>query len=271
MKRLEVWRLPSILAALAFAFHVTTTLAAAAFRCTAPDGSTVYADTPCGADSQPQALRTAPAPTRAGPPSSVFNGGIRPPPPSEHEREAQALQCTTDKFNAYIRTLPRPLPDWSVRRVKLNEIQNECRRSVNLSEVVLQPMPAEKPVFTGPAGDAIASRFEQLVRSGSTDQVREYLSSPTADINDRAGSVDDKALLDYAAEFNQKVIAQWLIDHGAIVDATQKHGRNSGLTPLHRAAMSDSAEVAEVLLEHGAQINYHGPLGATPLILAASG
>jgi ankyrin repeat protein len=264
------WKLPGILALLACAPQSTITFAAAAYRCTAADGSTVYADTPCGADSQPQVLRASPAPARVGPPSTVFNGGIKPPPPSEHERQIQALQCATDKFNAYIRTLPRPLPDWSVRRVKQNEIENECRRAVNLSQVALQPMAVEKPAFGGAAGDAIASRFEQLVRSGSVDQVREYLSAPTADINDRAGSVDDKALLDYAAELNQKVIAQWLIDHGATVDAIQKQGRNRGLTALHRAAMSDSAEVAEVLLDHGAEINYHGPLGATPLILAAS-
>jgi len=271
------WMMLTALGALATLLHWMVAHAGAAYRCIAPDGSTVYADMPCGANSQPQVLPTAPsrtkpalAPPRVGPPNSVFNGNSRPPPLSENERQTQALVCTTDKFNAYIRTLPRPLPEWDVRRLKYVEIANDCRRSLQLPDVVVQPSPPVKPPLSGATGDATAARFAQLTRSGSVDQIQAYLSTPGVDINERAGSVDDKALLDYAAELNQKAIAQWLIDHGALVDASQKLGRNRGLTPLHRAAMNDSAEVAELLLDHGAQINYHGPLGATPLILAVS-
>jgi hypothetical protein len=41
------------------------------------------------------------------------------------------------------------------------------------------------------------------------------------------------------------------------------------LTALHRAAVVDAADVAELLIDHGAMVNAHGPLGVTPLILAA--
>jgi ankyrin repeat protein len=78
-----------------------------------------------------------------------------------------------------------------------------------------------------------------LVKSGSIERLREYLSSPGVDINDRPGT--DEALLDYAAEHNQANVARYLIDHGARVDTIQTQGPNRGLTALHRAASVDAA------------------------------
>jgi hypothetical protein len=61
-----------------------------------------------------------------------------------------------------------------------------------------------------------ADRLVNLVREGSIEQLAAYLATPGRDINSRPDV--DKALLDYAAEQNQVVVATWLLDHGAKVD-----------------------------------------------------
>jgi Ankyrin repeats (3 copies)/Ankyrin repeat len=130
------------------------------------------------------------------------------------------------------------------------------------------PILAPKPILQGPEGAAAAANLAQLVKSGSIERLQKYLSTPGVDINDRPGT--DEALLDYAAEQNQAPVARFLIEHGARVDAVQHQGPNAGFTALHRAAISDAAEVVQLLLAGGAEVNVHGPLGITPLILAAS-
>jgi formylglycine-generating enzyme required for sulfatase activity/ankyrin repeat protein len=184
-------------------------------------------------------------------------------------RETSASLCSTKAFNEWIKAQGHPLPDPNVRIAKLTEISNQCRRPLGLSDMVPPaPIAAPKPILQGPAGAAAATNLAQLVKSGSIDHLQTYLASPGVDINARPGT--DEALLDYAAEQNQAQIARFLLEHGARVDAAQTQGGNSGYTALHRAAIVDAAEVAELLLAHGAEVNVHGPLGITPLILAAS-
>jgi ankyrin repeat protein len=43
-------------------------------------------------------------------------------------------------------------------------------------------------------------------------------------------------------------VAEFLIEHGADVTARDKHGS----TPLHQASLSGNAELANFLVEHGA-------------------
>ena len=130
------------------------------------------------------------------------------------------------------------------------------------------PIAAPKPILQGSEGAAAAANLKEIVRSGSIERLQKYLATPGVDINDRPGT--DEALLDYAAEQNQAKVARFLLEHGARVDATQNHGPTAGYTALHRAAIADAAEVAQLLLASGAEVNFHGPLGITPLILAAS-
>jgi Ankyrin repeats (3 copies)/Domain of unknown function (DUF4124)/Ankyrin repeat len=188
---------------------------------------------------------------------------------SNSARETSALLCSTKTFNEWIKTQSHPLPDPNVRIAKMIEISNQCRRPLGLSDMIRPaPIPTPKPILQGPAGTAAAAKLLELVKSGSVDQLQKYLSTPGVDINDRPGN--DEALLDYAAEQNQVPIARFLLDHDAHVDAAQTQGQNRGLTALHRAAIADAADVAQLLLAHGAEVNVHGPLGITPLILAAS-
>jgi ankyrin repeat protein len=251
---------------------------AATYKCVAQDGSTSYTDTPCGPDlkSQPTASASpAPAvplrPTTASPsPDTITDEKNR------FALEKTAVLCSTQKFNAWVGSHSNPLPDPDVRRAKFIEITNQCRRSVGLPDIVdTAPRIQAAPILSGPAGAAAAATLSELVKSGSIERLQKYLSSPGVDINDRPGN--DEALLDYAAEQNAVKVARFLAEHGARVNAKQTQGPTSGLTALHRAATADAAEVAELLLTHaavdaphGAEVNVLGPLGVTPLILAAS-
>ncbi len=234
------------------------------YKCTGEDGSIAYADAPCGTDPQVQSAdSTSPVPSPI------------PVVPNSHDQNRQetaALQCTTETFNEWVRN-QHPLPEWPIRRTKYVEVANQCRHMQHLSEVAPQVFVSAVPGNS--AARSVASTrvpadqtFANLVKGGSIEQLQTYLSTQGVSINDR--SDNDKTLLDHAAEQNQFKVAEFLIDHGASIEAKQTSGPNSGLTALHRAASADAADVAELLIAHGAVVNVHGPLGATPLILAAS-
>lgn len=243
---------------------------AAVYKC-AKDGSTTYADQPCDQNAQviqvkPESLHSAPVtPSTPRPvdPQTIAAARLN------SERERMANLCSTNDFNSWIKSQGHPLPDPNVRIAKMVEISNQCRRAFHLEDMKpVAPIPTPPPILQGPAGATAAATLQELVKSGSIDRLQKYLSSPGFDINDRPGT--DEALLDYAAEQNQVPVARFLLDHGARVDAVQTQGQNRGFTALHRAAISDAADVAQLLLAHGAEVNFHGPLGITPLILAAS-
>jgi ankyrin repeat protein len=83
-------------------------------------------------------------------------------------------------------------------------------------------------------------------------------------------SIDDcwfKTALQRAAIAGHKDIAALLIDHGARVD--YKDG--SGFTSLHYAIEEDNTEVVELLIEKGAAVNAKNNAGRTPLDMAVIG
>ena len=71
--------------------------------------------------------------------------------------------------------------------------------------------------------------------------------------------------LHWAARNNASETAEVLLDHGADVQATNKYGD----TPLHSAVRKDASETAEVLLDHGVDVQATDKYGDTPLHLAA--
>jgi Ankyrin repeats (3 copies)/Domain of unknown function (DUF4124)/Ankyrin repeats (many copies) len=250
---------------------LSPTAYAAVYKCAAKDGSATYSDQPCDQNAEviqvkPDSLHSVPA-TPATPqsldPQTIGAARIT------SERERMANLCSTNDFNSWIKSQGHPLPDPNVRIAKMVEISNRCRRALHLEDMKpIAAIPTPKPILQGPAGTTAATNLQDLVKSGSIDRLQKYLSSPGTDINDRPGT--DEALLDYAAEQNQLPVARLLLEHHALVDAVQTQGQNRGYTALHRAAVADAADVAQLLLAHGAEVNMHGPLGITPLILAAS-
>lgn len=122
-------------------------------------------------------------------------------------------------------------------------------------------------IGVGAANAATAQQLAALVKGGSIPKLVAYLATRGVSINDRPD--DDKALLDYAAEQNQVVIALYLLDHGALVNAEQTKGLHQGVTALDRAAFFGSTGVAQLLMAHGADVNARDRGGDTPLMYAA--
>lgn len=259
---------------------LVATAQSAVYKCVAEDGSTTYSDVPCGQNARIIDVTPGPShPKAASPHPPVF--GSQPEQPrnltpatiaaarDKSVRETRAMLCSTQTFNAWIKAQGRSLPGPNIRLARLGEIDNQCRRRLGLPDMSPStPIPTRTPVLGGTAGAIAATHLAQLVKSGSVDRLLKYLATPGVDVNDRPGT--DEALLDYAAEQDKAAIARILIERGAKVNAVQHQGRNAGYSALHRAAIVDAAEVASVLLAHGAEVNIHGPLGVTPLILAAS-
>ena len=71
--------------------------------------------------------------------------------------------------------------------------------------------------------------------------------------------------LHLAAENGQKEVAQALVESGAEVNVANELGG----TPLHYAAWNNHKEVAELLIESGAEVNVTNKDGRTPLHWAA--
>lgn len=256
----------SALALLLVALTASRAMPAAIYQCTGADGQAVFSDSPCGPDSRRLEVE-APAPSRA--PSASRSTRISTPPPfsaaGQSRLEAFVIRCSTSDFNRWVQA-QHPMPDWDVRRAKLIELTNSCRRAVHLPDLVSQPSPPTSPQrHAQPPRDAV---FAQIVKQGSVSRLQAYLQSGNVDVNDRSDL--DKGLLDHAAEQNQVEIARFLIEHGAKVDASQTRGVDRGMAPLHRAAAADAVGVASLLIAGGATVNQHGPLGITPLIIAAS-
>ena len=70
----------------------------------------------------------------------------------------------------------------------------------------------------------------------------------------------------YAALLGQANVAELLVMHGAQVNARRFDG---GETPLHWAARSGHTKVADMLLAQGADVNATDEKGTTPLVCAA--
>lgn len=100
-----------------------------------------------------------------------------------------------------------------------------------------------------------------LASSESIDELRTRPVTATPDeVNAQDPDIGDAAL-HYSAERNNPDIAQLLIEHGADLNLPNNYGR----TPMHLAALYKSVKVAEVLLDAGADFETKDQWGETPL------
>jgi len=106
--------------------------------------------------------------------------------------------------------------------------------------------------------------LENAILNGDLDQVRMHLEAGV-DLNQTIPG-DSAYPLHYAAN-SQADIIQLLIDHGADVDVRDDKGK----TPLHCASVTANLENMRALLENGADVNAVDDEGNTPLQLAQRG
>lgn len=101
--------------------------------------------------------------------------------------------------------------------------------------------------------------------AGKRERVAELLASQ-ADLKD-AHSHDGWTALHLAAFFGHKDVAEELLARGAHPQTRSLNAMQN--TPLHAAAANRNAEIAELLIANGADVNAHQHGGWTPLHAAA--
>ena len=100
-------------------------------------------------------------------------------------------------------------------------------------------------------------------RYGNTKIVRYLVRLPEVELSDR--DVDNDTALHLAAKGNHTDVAQVLIDAGADIDAVN----NFGCSPLHSACASGALSIVKMLVRAGAEVHATNDKGRTCLHLAA--
>jgi ankyrin repeat protein len=114
------------------------------------------------------------------------------------------------------------------------------------------------------ASSASDARVADAAMEGNREAVRTLLKQ-AADVNAAQG--DGMTALHWAASKDDAELAQMLLYAGANVQATTRLG---GITPLWLAAQNGNARVIEILLKAGADANAAALTGVTPVMMAAA-
>jgi ankyrin repeat protein len=246
--------------------------AAAVYHCTDDRGNSVYADAPCGNDAKAVDV-VPPHPSNidatSGLPSSVVSAGSTARGPTRKIRVDQCSVLMTQAWlgsaNTRDRSPAQPIPTSDFLKRCESLIPSEEGNGGAVPQIGRAAPSASSPAIVLGLKDSILS---DVVKEDSIEKVAAFLHVQHLDVNARSDA--DWSLLDHAAEQNRQAIARFLIEQGARVDASQETGPESGMRALHRAAEANAYQVASLLITAGATVNAHGPLGVTPLILAAS-
>ena len=113
------------------------------------------------------------------------------------------------------------------------------------------------------AAPVLSPALWTAARFGRVEGVRRALAEKV-DIEERGGQAQSSPLSTATFHGHQEV-AQVLLEHGA--DASAKN--NTGAAPLHHVALYGSLPMLLLLLDHGAEVEAKTNLGQTPLHFAA--
>jgi ankyrin repeat protein len=108
------------------------------------------------------------------------------------------------------------------------------------------------------------NRIANAAEANDLDAVKALIAEK-ADVNGTQG--DGTSALHFAADHNDLKMAKMLVDAGASPKAST---RNGAITPLFLAAKSGNAEMVDLLIKAGADVNYADNKGTTALMVAAA-
>jgi ankyrin repeat protein/preprotein translocase subunit SecA len=123
---------------------------------------------------------------------------------------------------------------------------------------------AQRTHLGDPARDAVLEKVKAMAQSIRSWPLLNYLAGKGAQYINERDSKGNTAL-HYATNLNKPDIVQWLLDHGADIEAIDA----DHYTPLHLAAVEGYVAIVKILLEHGADIKARERREwATPLHMA---
>ena len=103
--------------------------------------------------------------------------------------------------------------------------------------------------------------FFEAIAVGNLEEVKTQLEATTGLLN--AFSADGFTPLAFAAYFSQEEIAQWLVEKGADVNLASRN--HMQIAPLHSAVAVQNLTLAQLFLERGADANKSQMEGIRPL------
>jgi ankyrin repeat protein len=121
--------------------------------------------------------------------------------------------------------------------------------------VLLSSCASARPRLDESEQKELAKEAYQAVRRGDLKAFREYIAQGLP-IN--YGRGESETPLHWAADLNKLEIAQWILDHGADVNAR----RDIGFTPLQYAASRGRVEIVKLLLKKNADPNIAGGISS---------
>jgi len=110
----------------------------------------------------------------------------------------------------------------------------------------------------------VLNQFEAAA-SGQAARLQELVAAQPSRIDDF--SPDGFQALGLAAFFGQSAATRWLLDHGAQVNMPSRNAMR--VMPLHSAVAAQNLEIAQALIDHGADVNAVQNDDFTPLMAAA--
>ncbi len=184
-------------------------------------------------------------------------------------REARAWSDASTKFEKLLQR--EPSVDYTDRSGWTDLHWAAILNLPELAEWLLDKGMHADQTVKAPFSDQLVADFNRLVPYPESDYFHDWLDEEgeygryAKNWSENRRSMLGYSALHLATRYNTAQIAELLIAYGANVNARIKYG----LTPLHLAAIEDAVQVADLLIAHGADVNAPDEYGFTPLHLAA--
>jgi hypothetical protein len=183
--------------------------------------------------------------------------------PILHSRHIELMTARKEAWEAYFKAYdalyPKTIEDILWIMAKAGHTQLVAPL-MNLSKVTRNCIHLQPIMMNVKLGRYGQTQLHHCVRKGLTTSVKRLLSIRNINVNVK-NDVSGSTPMHYAALNGRIEIAQQLIQSGAELNAKDCNGA----TPLHNAASRRKFEIAKLLIRNGANVNMKTNTGWTPL------